>query len=260
MLEMTAPSSNIVVTDESELKRSIVNKILSQKCSVKENELCFTKKDESECSNVKQKDAKNEVAYDGKNYLNVCNVFECGRENPDVQCERACMANVNNDYFSDVFDTLNKYQDRHGQRLSSKKLREAVGHVMNEEVEEMERNINNITCGTPFRSPGPKRVQKKDSSWSLERRIAAGVLAEIVEHFKGCSIQSDEQVDDISDSKEGVEDRNDSFESLMSSTCSSDWLPHPLKFSTISAKTPAASCLSSEQLESFFCILLVPGD
>ena len=45
--EMTAPSSNIVVTDESELKRSIVNKILSQKCSVKENESCFTKKDES---------------------------------------------------------------------------------------------------------------------------------------------------------------------------------------------------------------------
>ena len=50
------------------------------------------------------------------------------------------MANVENDYFSDVLDTLNKYQDRHGKRLSSKKLREAVGRVMNEEVEEMERN------------------------------------------------------------------------------------------------------------------------
>ena len=74
--EMTAPSSNIVVTNESESKRSIVNKILSQKYSVKENELCFTKKDESECSNEKQKDAKNEVAYDVTKYLNVCNVFE----------------------------------------------------------------------------------------------------------------------------------------------------------------------------------------
>ena len=51
-----------------------------------------------------------------------------------------------------------------------------------------------------------------------------------------------------------------SFESLMSSTCSSDWILHPLKFSTISAKTPAASHLSNEQLASFSCTLLVPGD
>ena len=47
------------------------------------------------------------------------------------------------------------------ERLSSKKLREAVGRVMNEEVEEMEHNINNITCDTPFQSPGTKSVQKK---------------------------------------------------------------------------------------------------
>ena len=65
---------------------------------------------------------KNEVAYDVTNYLNVSNVYKCGRNNPYVQCERACMANVDNDYFSDVLDTLNKCQDRHGQRLSSKKL------------------------------------------------------------------------------------------------------------------------------------------
>ena len=36
----------------------------------------------------------------------------------------------------------------------------------------------------------------------------------MVKIFKGCSIQSDEQVDDKSDSKEGVEDRNDSFEEV----------------------------------------------
>ena len=60
--KMTAPSSNIVVTNESESKRSIVNEKLLQKYSAKENELCFTKKDESECSNEKQKEAKNEVA------------------------------------------------------------------------------------------------------------------------------------------------------------------------------------------------------
>ena len=36
----------------------------------------------------------------------------------------------------------------------------------------------------------------------------------MVENFKGCSIQSDEQVDDISNSKEGSEDRNDSFKEV----------------------------------------------
>ena len=97
------------------------------------------------------------------NYLNVSNVFECGRNNPDVSCERAFMATEDNEYFTDILDTLNEYQDRHGQRLFSKKLREAVSHVMDEEEEEMERNINNITCHTPFRSPGTQRVQKKAS-------------------------------------------------------------------------------------------------
>ena len=55
------------------------------------------KEDESECANEKQKDAKNEVAYDVTNYLNVSNVYKCGRNNPYVQCERACMANVDNE-------------------------------------------------------------------------------------------------------------------------------------------------------------------
>ena len=81
------------------------------------------------------------------------------------------MAHVDNEYFTDVLDTLNEYQDRHGQRLSSKKLREAVRLVMDEEEEEMEHNINNIS-------------------------------------------DSKEGVDDINDSKEGVEDRDDSFEEV----------------------------------------------
>ena len=59
---MTAPSSNVIVTNESESKRSIVSEKLSRNYSAKEKELCFTKEDESECANEKQKDAKNEVA------------------------------------------------------------------------------------------------------------------------------------------------------------------------------------------------------
>ena len=76
------------------------------------------------------------------NYRNFSNVWECGRDNPDVQCERACMANVDNEYIMDVLDTLKEYKDSHGQRFSSKKLKEVLLRVMEEEEEEIEHNIN----------------------------------------------------------------------------------------------------------------------
>ena len=40
---------------------------------------------------------------------------------------------------------------------------------MDEEEEDIKRNINNVTCDTPFQSPVTKSVQNKDASWSLER-------------------------------------------------------------------------------------------
>ena len=60
------------------------------------------------------------------------------------------MASERYEYFTEMLDHLNEYNDRHGQRLSSKKLKEAVLQVMEEEEEEIERNINNITCDTSF--------------------------------------------------------------------------------------------------------------
>ena len=80
-------------------------------------------------------------------YFNVSNVYECEGNNPDVSCERVCMATSYNESFMNILDTLNEYQDRHGQRLSSKKLKEALLHVMDEEEEEIERNINNSKEG-----------------------------------------------------------------------------------------------------------------
>ena len=64
--------------------------------------------------------------------FNASNVFECGGNNPDVSYERAYMATSGNEYFTDILDHLNKYHDRHGQRLSSKKPKEAVLRVMEE--------------------------------------------------------------------------------------------------------------------------------
>ena len=55
---------------------------------------------------------------------------------------------------------------------------------MDEEEEEMERNINNITCDTPFQSPVTNNVQKKNANRSLERQLTAGIMAEMVEISK----------------------------------------------------------------------------
>ena len=82
--------------------------------------------------------------------FNVSNVFKCRRKNPDMSYERACMAAEDNEYFTDILGTLNKYQDRHGQRLSSKNSKEDVLRVMDEEEEEIEHKINNIICDTLF--------------------------------------------------------------------------------------------------------------
>ena len=43
------------------------------------------------------------------------------------------MATGYNEYFTEVLDTLNRYQDRHGEILSSNKLKEALLRVMDEE-------------------------------------------------------------------------------------------------------------------------------
>ena len=51
-------------------------------------------------------------------------------------------------------------------------------------------------------------VQKKDANLLLERRLDSDVLTEMVENIKGCTIQSDKQVDKIIDSHEHVDERN----------------------------------------------------
>ena len=98
------------------------------------------------------------------NYFNVSNVFECERNNPDVSCERACMSNVDNAYFTNVLDTLNKYQDSHGQRLSSKKLKEALLRVMDEEEEGIEHNIDNSKEGVDAISNSNEGVEDRNDS------------------------------------------------------------------------------------------------
>ena len=52
------------------------------------------------------------------------------------------MDTEDNEYFTDILYTLNRYQDRQVQIFSSKNLKEAVLRIMDEEEEEIERNIS----------------------------------------------------------------------------------------------------------------------
>ena len=51
------------------------------------------------------------------------------KNNPDMSYERAYMATEGNEYFTDILDHLNEYQNRHDHILSTKNLKEAALHV-----------------------------------------------------------------------------------------------------------------------------------
>ena len=71
-----------------------------QNYSADVEKLCSTETDKSEYTHVPN--------------FNVSNVFSCGRNDPDVSYERAYMATEGDENFTDILDTLNKCQDRHG--------------------------------------------------------------------------------------------------------------------------------------------------
>ena len=128
--EMTAPSSHIYSMEESELKKFLVNKTLSQSCSTDEDEPkgiivdecsteddeselkgiiineCSTEEEKSECVINKKKYAKNEVTYNMSSYFNI---FECGRKllnKLDVSHEQVCMATPRDEYYTNLLEII----------------------------------------------------------------------------------------------------------------------------------------------------------
>ena len=56
------------------------------------------------------------------NYFNAFNIFKCGRnilDRLDVSYEKAYMATPREEYFTEMLDHLNKYNERHGKQFSS---------------------------------------------------------------------------------------------------------------------------------------------
>ena len=125
------------------------------------------------------------------------------------------MTTPTEEYFMEMLDYLLEHNHRHGTPLFSKNLREVFIRVMGDEEKDAECNVNNVTKDTLFQSPVSINAQKKDANMTYERQIASGIIAETIEGFKGCTIQStisdsthsdsDEHVDAISDSEEQVD-------------------------------------------------------
>ena len=83
-------------------------------------------------------------------------------------------------YYMRLLDDLVKMNNRNGEPLSNKKLRQAFSDVMEETDAEHEHNINDITCD--------------DSYQSLMKNKDVSTINDYVYY------ESDEQVDTISDS------------------------------------------------------------
>ena len=88
--------SHHCTANEEELKQSIVNETLSHKYSADVDKISSTEEEKSEYAISEQKDKGNMVTYYVPTF-NVSNVFECGRNNPDVSYERASMATSGNE-------------------------------------------------------------------------------------------------------------------------------------------------------------------
>ena len=93
------------------------------------------------------------------------------------------MANVREEYFTKMLDSLLDHNDRHGTPLSSKKLQEAVSRVMAETEEEekyAKRNVNNVTMDTLYQYPVTINIQRKYANVKNERQIASDIHAETI--------------------------------------------------------------------------------
>ena len=148
------PTSHVCSTDKSKLEEFLVDKTLSQICSIGKDKSkgiivdgCFTEEDASECvlKNInKQKDVKNETECEEYSvtdeFPSYFNIFECGKDllnRLDVTYEQACMGNNNpkDKYYTKLLETVIDYNDHHNAPLSNENIRQEISTFMAEAEE-----------------------------------------------------------------------------------------------------------------------------
>ena len=140
---MTAPSSNVNVTDEDESKEIIVHETLSENSSTDISELerntvnknlqQNNSADVSENNITELKDEEHKEPSVTEKVMIYFNIFECGRhilELIDVSYQRAFMATPTYKYYNMLLDTLIKDNNIRGEPLPNENIQQAVGKVI----------------------------------------------------------------------------------------------------------------------------------
>ena len=87
--------------------------------------------------------------------LSYSNLFECGTnilDRLDVTYERACMATPKDKYYTKLLKNIVDENNCNDAPLSNGNIQQSVRIVMEETEAELERNINEITIDTSFKS------------------------------------------------------------------------------------------------------------
>ena len=167
---MTAPSSNVNVTDEDESKEIFVHETLSENNSTDVSEpernivndtlLQNNSVDVPANTITELKDEEHKQLSVTKEVKSYFNIFECGRnilDQLDVKYQRAFMATTaEDDYYKEMMKSLIKANNEGG-KLCNEKIRQAVIDLRAELNVENERNINNISCDDLYQSPTKKK-------------------------------------------------------------------------------------------------------
>ena len=132
------------------------------------------------------------------------------------------MATAREDYYTKMLDFLLDHNDRHVTPLSSKNILETFIRVIaetEEEEKDAKCNVNNITMDTFVSSPVTINAHRKDANVSNERLIVSDIHAEIIQEFKGFTIQSTISDSVHSDSEELVDAIRNSEELVDPNVC-----------------------------------------
>ena len=137
--KMTAPSSNVNVTDEDESKEIIVHKTLSENSStdVRKSERNIVKEtlSQNDSANVSEnnitelKDEEHKEPSVTEKVKSYFNIYKCGRNLLDrlgVTYQRAFMAIPKDKYYNEFLDTVVKENNLRGEPLSNEKIQQAV--------------------------------------------------------------------------------------------------------------------------------------
>ena len=99
------------------------------------------------------------------------------------------MSTLKDKYFERVLETLVDHNDCHNAPFSNEKLYQAVSKVMSE-MEEEERNSNNVTMNTLCQYPVTNNIQIKNAKVPNKKQITSDILEEKIKGFKGLTLHS----------------------------------------------------------------------